>query len=182
MSPTLARKTAAAVVACVLLSLVALLLWPRPVGTIGVRLAGLRQVSNSVWLVTVVLTNGTPHTFNVVDDTAGKPLFLLDAGTGGWPPGSGNYGLSLGYMANQHRVNLAPGASLTHTVCLTNPPPRFRLRVIVNDMTAARRGFPLYRIVGRTLATKVVEWQLKRQNIDAVLPASVWIQPGAYHQ
>jgi hypothetical protein len=50
----------------------------------------------------------------------------------------------------------------------------------VRDLAAERRGFPLYRIVGRALAMKGVEWRLKRQNADIVLPASPWIEAGEH--
>lgn len=146
--------------------------------TLDLRLAGLRQVTNGVFLVSVVLSNGTRRTLNVVDDTAGNPLFFLDTGTGGWPPGSGNYGLCLGEMANKLRVNLASGASLTNSVWITNPPPRFRLRVNVRDLVAESRGLPIDRVVGKAAAMKVAQWRQKRQNVDAFLPASAWIEPG----
>jgi hypothetical protein len=83
-------------------------------------------------------------------------------------------------LANQLKINLAPGATLTNTVCVTNPPPRFRLRVYVRDLAAERSGFPLHRIVGKALAMKVVEWRLKRQNPDIFLPASPWIDAGEH--
>lgn len=174
-----AKLTTAAVVTCLLLTLVALRPWPSQVPvTLDLRLAGLRQVTNGVFLVSIVLSNGTSRTLNVVDDTAGNPLFLLDAGTGGASPGNGTYGSWLGEMANRMRVNLAPGASLANSVWVTNPPPRFRLRVNVRDLAAESRGLPIYRVVGKAAAMKLAQWRQNRQNVDAFLPASAWIEPG----
>jgi hypothetical protein len=186
MSPNNSRRAkliAGAAAGCLILFLALLFVWvlhvPR---TIDVRVAGLSPISNGVLLVSVVLSNGTSRTLNLVDDTAGKPLFLLDVGTGGSPPGSGSYGVWLGDMANKLRVNLAPGASLTNGVWMTNPPPRFRLRVNVRDLAAEGRGFPAYHIVGKTLAMKLVQWRQRMHSPDVSLPASRWIEPKDYQQ
>jgi hypothetical protein len=52
--------------------------------------------------------------------------------------------------------------------------------VYVRDPAAEGSGFPRYRIMGKALAMKVVEWRLKRQNADIVLPASPWIEAGEH--
>jgi hypothetical protein len=175
-----AKSLATMVGGALVISLALALGWPRRVpGKLGVQLASTRQLSNGVLLVTVVLTNGTPRALNVVDDSRGKPAFILDERDERRRT-DGTYGMQLTDLANQLKINLAPGATLTNTVCVTNPPPRFRLRVYVRDLAAERRGFPLYRIVGRALALKVVEWRLKRQNTDIVLPASPWIETGEH--
>jgi hypothetical protein len=117
----------------------------------------------------VTLTNSTPLTLNVVDDADGKPAFILDDGS---PPG-----MWLTYMVNHLKINLAPGASLTNTVFLTNPPPRFRLKLQMRDLADEGRGWPLP--VGRLLPepwrSKFVEWDLKRHKRWD--PASGWILP-----
>jgi hypothetical protein len=162
------------------ISLVLALAWPkRAPGKLGVHLAGTPQSSNGVLLVTVVLTNGTPRVLNVVDDSCGKPAFILDERSGRRRTDD-TWGTQLTDLANQLKINLAPGATLTNTVCVTNPPSRFRLRVYVRDLAAERRGFPLCQIVPRALAMKVVEWRQRRQNPDVVLPASPWIEPGEH--
>jgi hypothetical protein len=175
-----AKSLATMVGGALVISLALALGWPRRVpGKLGVQLASTRQLSNGVLLVTVVLTNGTPRALNVVDDSRGKPAFILDERDERRRT-DGTYGMQLTDRANQLKINLAPGATLTNTVCVTNPPPRFRLRVYVRDLDAEGSGFPLYRIMGKALAMKVVEWRLKRQNADIVLPASPWIEAGEH--
>jgi len=153
-----------------LLFLLALLVvWPnRLAAKVDLRLAGTRQSSNGVLLVTVILTNGTPQTLNVVDDADGNPAFVLDTG--------GHHGRWLTPMVNQLKVNLAPGASLTNTVAITNPPPRFRLKVPLRDLAAEIWGWQVFRFIPQPLsrwANMGVKWSLrKRLNI---FPASDWI-------
>ena len=147
-----------------LLSLALLWLWPRSTGKMDLRLAGVRQSTNGAWLITVVLTNGTSRTLNVVDDADGNPAFVLDSG--------GEYGMWLTRMVNQLRINLTPGASLTNTVLVTNAPPRFRLKVPLRDLAAERGDW-----VGRAIRSLPDRWveKLKAQRGEPE-PATPWIE------
>jgi hypothetical protein len=154
-----------------LLLLALLVVWPKPViAKVHLRLAGTRQSSNGVLLVTVILTNGTPQTLNVVDDADGNPALVLDTG--------GQHRRWLTPMVNQLKINLAPGASMTNTVAITTPPPRFRLVVPLRDLAAEIWGWQVFRFIPQPLsrwANVVVKWSLrKRLNI---YPASEWIVP-----
>jgi hypothetical protein len=165
---------------CVLLLLVLLLLWPRGApATLDVRLVGVSRSGGGVLRVNVLLTNRTSRTLNVIDDSRGNPAFVLDE-IGG-PSPSGSWGARVTDMANSLRINLAPGASLTSTVWLTNPPPRFRLRAQIRDLAAERGDAPWSRIVGGPLARQILRLREKAQDSDAYaevyLPASVWIEP-----
>src|ERR1035437_8458856 len=115
-----------------------LLLFPAqpPPPALYLLIAGRPQVTNSVMLISFVLSNGTSRALNIVDDAAGDPFLVLDAGTRGNMPGT--IGLGLGALANTLKINLGPGAALTNAVRLTNPPVRFRLRVEVRDLAAER--------------------------------------------
>ncbi len=93
-------------------------------------------MTNGVMLLSVVLSNGTSRTLNIVDDGAGNPFVVLDAGNSNVP---GTIGTGLSVLANTLKLNLAPGAALTNAVRLTNPPPRFRLLVEVRDLASERR-------------------------------------------
>jgi hypothetical protein len=147
-----------------LLSLALLVLWPRPVaGKVDLRSAGILQSTNGALLVTVVLSNGTPRTFNVVDDANGNPAFILD---------SGDNGMWLTRMVNQLRINVVPGASLTNTLLVTNAPPRFRLKVALRDLAAERRDW-----AGMAIHFLPRRWagKLERQR-EKPLPTSAWIE------
>jgi len=167
------RLGAAAVTVCLLCLLY--LLFVRPLllhnmpGTVDLRVTDFNKTSNGVLRVDVILSNSTPITLNVVDDANGNPAYILDDGSGDmrW----------LTRMVNGLTLNLAPGASLTNMVLLTNPPPLFRLRLALRDLADERRGWPLP--VGRLLPepwrTKFVERDLKRH--QQWVSASDWIQP-----
>ena len=148
-----------------LLSLIPLLLWSRPVpGKVDLRLAGVRQSTNGAWLITVVLSNGTSRTLNVVDDADGNPAFILDSG--------GEYGMWLTCVVNQLRINLIPGGSLTNTVLVTNAPPRFRLKVPLRDLAAERRDWTGRAI--RFLPSRWADnWMKQREKPQ---PTTAWIQ------
>jgi hypothetical protein len=92
-------------------------------------------------LISIVLSNGTSRTFNIVDDGMGKPFMVLDAGGSSNMPGT--IGFGLGVLANTLKLNLAPGEALTNSVRLTNPPPRFRLVIETRDLGAERRRAPI---------------------------------------
>ena len=125
------RYLTAFLIIAALLCLAGLLFWPRPVmGTVDLMLTGIRQSTNGAFLITVVLTNGTSRTFNVVDDANGNPAFILVTG--------GEHRMWLTRMVNQLKINLPPGRSLTNTVLVTNAPPRFRLQVPLRDLAAER--------------------------------------------
>ena len=158
----------------VLLLLAFLFGWPRPV--FQLTLAAVRYAGNGVLRVTVVLTNGTHHPFDIADDADGNPAFLLDDGSAT----GDTYGTWVKPLANQHKVRLAPGASLTHALWLTNPPPRFRLRVDALDLAKQGRGFPLYRIIGRGLAGKM--WSWRRKLLPPQVPSSVWIERESFRE
>jgi hypothetical protein len=160
------RFSLALVIIGLLLFLAVLLLWPRRApGTVDLMLAGVRQSTNAAWLITVVLTNGTLRTFNVVDDSDGNPAFILDSGE--------EYGMWLTRMVNQLKVNLIPGGSLTNTVLVTNAPARFRLKVPVRDLAAERRDWVVLaaiHLLPRRWAEKFVKQREKP------LPTSDWIE------
>jgi hypothetical protein len=120
---------------CLVFLLLLLPAKPHP-RSLDLLIAGRPQVTNSVMLISFVLSNGTSRALNIVDDAAGDPFLVLDAGTRGNMPGT--IGLGLGALANTLKINLGPGAALTNAVRLTNPPVRFRLRVEVRDLAAER--------------------------------------------
>ncbi len=151
-----------------LLFLAILLAWPRgATGTIDFRVMGLTWTNNGALLVSVVLTNTTSHTFDVLGDAAGKPAFILDTGSG--------YTM-LAPLADQLRFNLAAGASLDAIARLTNPPSRFRLKVEVHDLVAeARPGplWPVYRVLPKDMRYRLYRWESK--NWPEPSSASEWI-------
>jgi hypothetical protein len=168
---------AAGCICVVFLSLLPILLSPeQPSGTLDLRVADTPQMTNGAMLVTLVLSNGTSRQFNIVDDTAGKPFFVLDDGTGG--PGKSTIGVGLSRIANLLKINLAPGEALTNTILLTNPPPRFRLLVEARDLAAERRTG--VKQVFLILASKVtLHKPVPYANTTITLPASSWIDAGA---
>lgn len=168
--PNLFRRkmliTAAIAVCLLLLLLFFFALWPAPVsGKLTVRVADTPRLSNGVLVMSVVLSNGATHSLNIVDDAAGNPLFALDAGTNYYPAGSPVHGTWLADIGNTMILNLAPGASLTNTVSVTSPPPRFRFRAEVRDFDAERRA--LYR---------------RPADDQLAMPTSSWIELRAYQQ
>lgn len=161
---------------CLVFLLLLLPAKPQP-RSLDLLVAGRSQVTNGVMLISFVLSNGTSRSLNIVDDAAGNPFLVLDAGTGGEPPGSGNLGLGLGVLANTLKLNLAPGAAVTNTVSVTNPPPRFRLLVEVRDLASERRRGVMELL--RFLAVKAsLRKQTPRDDNSILLPASPWIQDG----
>lgn len=118
-----------------------LLLWPARPEANGaeLRIAGQPQMSNGAMLLSIVLSNGTSRTLNIVDDGAGKPFVALEPGTGTNPTGV-VFGVGLTALSNTLKLNLASGAALTNNLRLTNTPPRFRLFVEVRDLGAERRN------------------------------------------
>lgn len=109
--------------------------------TPDLRIAGQPQTTNGTMFISIVLSNGSSRTLNIVDDGMGKPFMVLDADTRSNMPGT--IGFGLGVLANTLKLNLAPGAFLTNTVQLTNPPTRFRLIVEVRDLSAERGRAPI---------------------------------------
>ena len=162
---------------CLVFLLLLLPAKPQP-RSLDLLIAGRPQVTNGVMLISFVLSNRTSRSLNIVDDAAGNPFLVLDAGTGGEPPGSGNLGLGLGVLANTLKLNLAPGAALTNTVSVTNPPPRFRLLVEVRDLASERRRAVMGLL--RFLALKAsLSKQTPRDYNSTLLPASPWIENGS---
>ena len=147
---------------------------PKP-RTLDLRIGAQPQITNGAVLISLVLSNGTSRSLNIVDDASGDPFVVLDAGTGGNLPGT--IGLGLGVLVNTLKLNLVPGASLMKSVILTNPPPRFRLLVEVRDLaTERRRG--IMRLF-KLLAVKVKLRKPLTQDDDLImLPASPWIEDG----
>ncbi len=177
MMRTFPRKVlwlAVAGTGCLVFLLLLLPAKPQP-RSVDLLLAGRPQFTNGVMFISFVLSNGTSRLLNIVDDAAGNPFLVLDAGTGGEPPGSGNLGLGLGVLANTVKLNLAPGAALTNAVSVTNPPPRFRLLVGVRDLASERRPR-----VMRLLRFLAVKASLGKQTDDGstLLGASPWILNG----
>jgi len=150
--------------------------------TIDLLILGRPQLTNGAMLVSVVLSNGTSRSLNVVDDTAGNPFLGLV---------TTNY--FAGYLvpdrdvsgpcANMMRINLAAGASLTNTVWITNPPPRFRLRTMVRDMHAEFSWG--IRQIPRSLAVRaglLRQRQFLGSPASPTSPTSPWIESGVYPQ
>ena len=158
-----------------LLLLVLLSLKPKP-RKLDLRIVGQPQMTNGAMLISLILSNGTSRSLNIVDESSGGPLVVLDAGTQGNTPGT--IGLGLGNLVNTLKLNLAPGASLTKTVTLTNPPPRFRLLVEVRDPpTEPIKGLGL--LFKSFAAMAKLRKQLTPPDYDMImLPASPWIEDG----
>src|SRR5437899_8839510 len=106
----------------------------RPSG-VELRVANLHLTTNSVLQATVILKNKTSRMLNVVDDSRGNPAFVMETtGTRVW----------LTDMVNSLKMNIAPGASLTNAVLLTNAPSRFRLKVTFRDLGAEKQDWSVY--------------------------------------
>lgn len=169
------RKLAAAVITICLILLFYLLimrpLLPHTVpGTVDLRVTDFTKASDGILRVSVIVKNNTPVNLNVLDDAEGRPAFILDDG--------GPDGMWLTHMVNQLKIHLAPGASLTNMVFVTNAPPRFRLKLPFRDLADEARGWPLP--VGRLLPepwrSDFVKRRLsRRQRWEAT---SGWILPG----
>jgi hypothetical protein len=138
-------------------------------GTVDLRVTNFTKNTNGVLHVSVVLTNSTPISLNVLDDSDGNPAFILEE--------VGGSGMWLTHMVNSLKINLAPGASLTNVVFLTNPPPQFRLMLHLRDLADEHRRWPLPvgRLIPEPWRTEFIQWNLKRRKHWA--PASGWILP-----
>ena len=160
---------------CLALLLLVLLPKPRP-GTLDLRIAGQPQMTNGAMFISIVLSNGTSRSLNIVDDATGNPFVVLDAGVGSNMPGT--IGTGLGAMVNSLKLNLAPGATLTKAVTVTNPPSRFRLLVEVRDLARERQWAVM--ALPRFLAVKAGLAKPTPHNDDSILlPASPWIENGS---
>jgi hypothetical protein len=158
------RVLAGALAVC-LLFLAFQLIRPHSIpGEVQLQLSAVRRSTNGAVFVTVVLTNGTLRTMNIVDDADGNPAYILDSG--------GEYGLSLTRMVNQLKLNLAPGSSLTNTVLVTNPPPLFRLKVQLRDLASERTD--LTGALSHLLPDRLAQQFQSRR--ETPLPASDWIE------
>jgi hypothetical protein len=167
------KVLALAVIGFVCLTLLLVLLRPeQPAGFLDLRIADRPQMTNGAMSITLVLSNGTSRRLNIVDDTAGKPFFVLDDGTGG--PGKSTIGMGLSTMANMLKVNLDRGDTLTNAIMLTNPPPRFRLLVEARDLALERRE-----AVPRLFWIIAVKTKLRRStpyhSKAMLLPTTDWI-------
>jgi hypothetical protein len=176
------KLVAAAVAGCLVFSGALFFAWPRGVPRfLDIQVTALHQASSGALCLSVVLSNGTLRTLNVVDDSTGKPAFILDE-RGGPRGHDHNVGTVLTDMANKLTINLASGVCLTNTVWVTNPPPRFRLRVELRDLAAEGRYSPLYRLMGRRLGEMVLEWRWRMKSPDVFVPASRWIERREYQK
>jgi hypothetical protein len=156
-----------AVVGCVLIALLFVQRGSRQHQAVSVSVAGVPQVTSTGTVFTVVLSNGTGRSQNIVNDTDGNALFALDDGR---KIPSGSVGKHLGRVRNDLKLNLAPGASLTNSVVMSNVPPRFRLRVLVRDLEAEGGAFPL------SLLPDSLRRNLLESRPQKPLPASEWIE------
>jgi len=145
---------------------------PKP-QTLDLYIASQPQITNGAVLISLVLSNGTSSSLNIVDDASGGPFVVLDDGTGRF----GRIGIGLGILVNTLKLNLAPGASLMKSVTLTNPPPRFRLLVEATDLAKQLRTGILRWF--EVLAVKVkLRKQLTPYDDPIMLPATPWIENG----
>jgi hypothetical protein len=158
-------------VCVIFLSLLPILLSPEPpAGSFDLRIADTPQITNGAMLITLVLSNGTSRRFNIVDDTAGKPFFVLDDGA----PVSGTIGVGLSRMANMLKINLSPGEAMTNAIMLTNPPLRFRFRAEARDL-ASERHININELI-RLAASKVIHRKPGPYTTTTmILPTSPWI-------
>src|SRR3974390_2386810 len=156
-----------------LIFLLLLLSAKRQPGTLDLRLAGQPQMTNGVMVVSIVLSNGTSRSLNIIEDTDGNPFVVLDAGAGSNAPGT--IGFGLGILTNALKLNLAPGAALPHAVRLTNPPPRFRLLVEARDL-GSESGRALMALL--ELAAAKATGSKRAPHGLILLPASPWIENG----
>jgi hypothetical protein len=166
------RKTtlaALSLVGAAFLSLAFFLVWPHQAPwRMVLQITGTRPADTNVLLVSVTLSNGTSRQLNVVEGDNGDAAFYLDVGL--------QYGLQLGRgLVNQGKLNLAPGATLTDTVRITNPPPRFRLKVPIRDFAAEPRRSTGYRIVLGYVAQKLMDWHLLRSSLQPPV-SSAWVE------
>ncbi len=172
MFPRRVLCTALAGAGCLALLLLVLPLKPRP-GTLDLRIAGQPQMTNGAMLISIILSNGTSRSLNIVDDGAGSPFVVLDAGPAGNAPGTIGFGLRV--LANTLKLNLAPGTALTDTVQVTNAPARFRLLVEARDLSSEQRR----------AVVELLRWLAERAGLGKptrhgllMLPASPWIVNG----
>lgn len=101
------------------------------------RITGQPQMTNGAMVITFVLSNGTSRTQNIVEDPAGNPFVLVETQSPNNPAIISAVALTA--VGRTLKLNLAPGASLTNALRLTNPPPRFRFIVQARDLSAERR-------------------------------------------
>jgi hypothetical protein len=169
------RKISRLAFGCLVFLLLLFLLSPTPKQRkLDLRIVGQPQMTNGAMLISLILSNGTTRSLNIVDDASGGPFVVLDAGAQGNMPGT--IGLGLGNLVNTLKLNLAPGASLAKTVTLTNTPPRFRLLVEVRDLARERSRMAIG--LFRWLAVKAKLRKQLGQDDDMLLPASPWIEGG----
>jgi hypothetical protein len=58
-------------------------------------------MTNGAMLISLILSNGTTRSLNIVDDASGDPFVVLDAGTQRNMPGT--IGLGLGNLVNANK-------------------------------------------------------------------------------
>lgn len=175
MTPPSRRKIlwlAAAGAGCLFL---VLLLWsasPQPDAP-DLRIAGQSQMSNGATLISIVLSNGTSRTLNIVDDGLGNPFVLLQVDTGSNPPGI--VGTALTAVSNTLKLNLAPRAALTNAFAfrLTNSPPRFRFVIQARDLGAE------YRRALMDLLRLVLRVRRPASHDPELVARSPWIEIGS---
>ncbi len=155
-------KLVAAVIASCLILLFYLLimrpLLPHTVaGTVDLRVTDSTKASDGILRISVIVKNNTSVNLNVVDDAEGRPAFILDDG--------GQYGMWLTHMVNKLKIHLAPGASLTNMVFVTNAPPQFRLKLQFRDLADEASGWPLpvNLLLPEPWRSDFVKWRLSRQ-------------------
>jgi hypothetical protein len=154
--------------------LVLAILWqatrhPTDLDAFHVRVVAVHRLADGSALLDVVITNGTSAALNIVDDSSGKPAFVLETSAGKRS--------MVTSMVNSLAVNLAPGVSLTNSVLLTNAPFRFRLYCIIRDLNAETgvwgftSGWPKF-LGARWVESQRHRWDLPFQYTD-------WVDLGA---
>lgn len=153
---------------CLMAVLLAWLFWPATdQGSFVVSTLRAYRLSNGVVQVSLLLSNGTTRTLNVVDDVAGNPALILAV------PGQTMW---LAPLGNQVKIFLGPTSNLVTTAWITNAPLRFRLQLSLRDLDAERRVFgPAYLCLPHGWAAKVVEW--RRKDWHPENPVTSWIEP-----
>lgn len=130
---TLLESSMTAPYRATLLSLALLVCWPlATTAQVTVQVTGIRPAATNVVRVSVTLSNETSRSLNIVDAVDGHPWYHIQP----HPDLGLKYGITPSRMANKLKINLAPGATLTDNFWITNPPPRFRIKVPIRDPAA----------------------------------------------
>jgi hypothetical protein len=120
--------------------------------------------TNGLVRLDVFLTNGTSVPLNVVDDSTGNPVFMVEPGPNGLP--------IVGPPRALSKV-IAPGGSQTNSVVLTNPPARFRLAGTLRNPEAERKMERICRFLPKYFAIRYAD--SRRQDWDLPFQYSDWV-------